>query len=76
MTEPKLVTKGTGWSAYRLGRSICLQIDRPAGEDYAEVWIPSKASDMARSSLLAALVGGRYGAVQERAAMEALQANW
>lgn len=74
--EPRIVAKGSGWRVYRTGRSFCVQLDRADAEEPAEVWMRRQPSDVARSSLLAALVAGAHGAVDRQAAIDAMQADW
>lgn len=61
---------------YRVGRSSCIQLDRTDAEEPAEAWVQGQASDVARTSLLGALVAGRYGAVDRATAIEAMGADW
>lgn len=73
---PREVAKGAGWRVHRLGKSFCITIERTDDPGVAEVWINRPPNDITRGALLQALVAGAYGAVERRAAEEAMQANW
>jgi hypothetical protein len=73
--EPKLIATGSGWRVYRLGRSFCVSLDRPEKEPL-EVWLNTLPNDITRGALLGALVAGAHGAVDHRAATEAMGADW
>ena len=73
--EPKVIATGSGWRVFRLGRSFCISLDR-AGLEPVEVWLSTVPNDITRGALLGALVSGAHGAVDHRAAAEALGADW
>ena len=70
------VAQGSGWRVFRVGRSFCVSVDRLDAEEPAEIWLRRDPNDVVRGSLLGALVAGVHGAVDRKAAIEVMGAEW